>query len=100
MNVLPENETAVNLDVGGYLFTLFFDDLAKHRDTFFDTILKKEWRQESEKTVKIERDGRLFRFVLAYLVTGCLPRDKFGVISLSSEEIMAIREEADYGLLS
>ena len=81
MNTFPDDQTAVNLDVGGYLFTLFFDDLAKHRDTFFDTILKKEWRQETDKTVRIERDGRLFRYVLAYLVNGCLPRDDLGVIA-------------------
>ena len=96
MNTILDDQTAVNLDVGGYLFTLFFDDLAKHRDTFFDTILKKEWRQETDKTVRIERDGRLFRYVLAYLVNGCLPRDDLGVIALSSEEILAIREEADF----
>ena len=78
------------------MYTLFFNDLAKHHDTFFDTILKKEWRPETEKTVRIERDGRLFRYVLAYLVNGCLPRDEFGAIALSSEEILAIREEADF----
>jgi hypothetical protein len=88
---------AVTFDVGGVCYPLLVSDIEKFPGSFFETAIKKEWLQEGS-VIKVERDGLLFRYVNAFLVSGALPR-KRGRLELDSDVIEALKEEADFFIL-
>ena len=81
----------MHLEVGGLRFSLLPEDIAKHPECFFATLAKREWRQNQEKVVKIDRDGRLFRYVYIFMISGYLLKDTLSVI-----ELEGLCEEADF----
>jgi predicted 2-oxoglutarate/Fe(II)-dependent dioxygenase YbiX len=82
----------IEFDVGGFHFTILRSDIDKHPDSYLATAVKQEWRH-ADKSVHIKRDGKLFRYVNAFLVTGRLPTFRSG----QDEELRdQLRVEADF----
>jgi predicted 2-oxoglutarate/Fe(II)-dependent dioxygenase YbiX len=82
----------IEFDVGGFHFTILRSDIDKHPDSYLATSVKQEWRH-ADKSVHIKRDGKLFRYVNAFLVTGRLPTFRSG----QDEELRdQLRVEADF----
>ena len=89
----------VQVNVGGFPYSIAVSDIEKFPGSFFECMIKKEWLHDSVGAISIQRDGALFKFVNAYLVNGQLPRDKEGLISLDDSTLDGLKEEADfYGL--
>ena len=89
----------VKVDVGGIPYAIALSDIEKFPGSFFECMIKKEWTNNAEDTIRIQRVGALFKFVYAYLVTGKLPRDKSGLIDLDNATLEGLKAEADfYGL--
>jgi predicted 2-oxoglutarate/Fe(II)-dependent dioxygenase YbiX len=84
----------VTFDVGGVCYPLLVSDIEKFPGSFFETAIKKEWLLE-ESVIKVERDGLLFRYVHAFLVSEALPRKK-GRLILDADVIEALKAEADF----
>lgn len=79
-------------------FNIAVRDIEKFPGSSFECMIKKEWMSE-QKPIMIERDGSLFKYVNAFLVTDCIPRDNHGVIALCKDALLGLQEEADfYGL--
>ena len=89
--MLNDSIDVIHLEVGGLRFSLLPEDIAKHPECLFAILAKREWRQNQEEVVKIDRDGRLFRYVYAFMISGYLPKEV-----LSTSELESLFEEADY----
>ena len=66
----------VTLDVGGDKYTTSVETLTREKETFFTALFSKQWQLErdpDDKSIFIDRDGKLFNHVLAYLRTGRVP---------------------------
>ncbi|CAF0821068.1 unnamed protein product [Adineta ricciae] len=66
------------LDVGGEKYTTSVETLTREKDTFFTALFSKQWQLErdpDDKSVFIDRDGKLFSHILAYLRTNTMPSD-------------------------
>eukprot|EP01032_Pedospumella_encystans_P024266 gene24266-27450_t len=89
----------VKVDVGGIPYSIALSDIEKFPGSFFECMIKKEWTNSAENTISIQRDGALFKYVSAYIVTGNLPRDRSGLIDLDDATLEGLKAEADfYGL--
>eukprot|EP01032_Pedospumella_encystans_P020422 gene20422-23196_t len=89
----------VQVNVGGFPYSIALSDIEKFPGSFFACMIKKEWTDGAAETISIQRDGTLFKFVYAYIVNGHLPRDKEGLIDLNDATLDGLKEEADfYGL--
>lgn len=94
-------EEDVELIVGGKRYTVSVADLIKHPDSFFSALLKNEWRSDKTNPIKIDRDGRIFKYVFMFLVSGILPRRQDRTIALDDTILDALKVEADfYNLLA
>ena len=89
--MLADNIEIMHLEVGGLRFSLLSEDITKHPECLFATLAKREWRQNQEESIKIDRDGRLFRYVYIFIITGYIPKE-----ILSSSELEGLSEEANY----
>ncbi len=62
----------VILDVGGEKYTTSVDTLTRVKDTFFTALFSKQWeleRDPDDKSIFIDRNGKLFTYILEYLRT-------------------------------
>jgi hypothetical protein len=69
--------TAINgkviLDVGGKRYSTSVETLTREKNTFFTALFSKQWKLErdpDDKSIFIDRDGKLFQHILAYFRTG------------------------------
>lgn len=68
-------DSRVHLDVGGQRFTTTIKTLTQGNSLFFTTLIKEQWDRKtntSDEPIFIDRDGKLFDYVLKYLRTGQL----------------------------
>ena len=91
--------TAVNgkvvLDVGGEMYSTSVETLTREKNTFFTALFSKQWqikRDPVDKSIFIDRDGKLFHHILNYLRTGKIPIDTMDDESLRQSLI----NEAEY----
>ncbi|CAF3707380.1 unnamed protein product [Rotaria socialis] len=66
----------VILDVGGEKYTTSVEVLTREKDTFFTALFSKQWQLErdpDDKSIFIDRDGKLFYYILVYLRTNAVP---------------------------
>ncbi|CAF4653295.1 unnamed protein product [Rotaria socialis] len=66
----------VILDIGGEKYTTSVEVLTREKDTFFTALFSKQWQLErdpEDKSIFIDRDGKLFYYILAYLRTSTVP---------------------------
>jgi len=90
---------SVSLDVGGFRYVLERSDIQKYPGSFLECLLKDEWTHQDTQVISVDRDGRLFKYVSAFLMCGQLPRDEKGLISIVPDVLEKLKEEADfYGL--
>lgn len=85
----------VILDVGGEKYTTSVETLTREKETFFTALFSKQWQLErdpDDKSIFIDRDGKLFYHILAYLRTGKVPNDIMSNESLRQQLIV----EAEY----
>ena len=82
-----------NLEVDGYRFTLFAEDILKHLTSRLATMVA---NCAPNEIIKIDRDGRVFQYVASYLVCGNIPRNENGAIRLDPLTLASLREEARY----
>jgi len=64
------------LDVGGEKFTTSVDTLTRVKDTFFTALFSKQWeleRDPDDKSIFIDRNGKIFTYILEYLRTDMVP---------------------------
>lgn len=60
----------VVLDVGGEKFTTSVETLTREKHTYFTALFSKQWQLErdpDDKSIFIDRDGKLFHYILNYL---------------------------------
>jgi hypothetical protein len=91
-------EGMVILNVGGDKYTTSVETLTREKDTFFTALFSKQWelkRDPVDKSIFIDRDGKLFAHLLAYLRTNQVPKDATNNESLRRSLII----EAEYFLL-
>ncbi|CAF0860449.1 unnamed protein product [Didymodactylos carnosus] len=67
----------VTLNVGGDKFQTTEETLTKENDTFFTALFSQQWQLEKDEegSIFIDRDGKLFAYILRYFRTGELELD-------------------------
>lgn len=68
----------VILDVGGDKYTTSVETLMRERDSFFTALFSRQWeleRDPKDDSIFIDRDGKLFAYILAYLRTDSVSKD-------------------------
>ena len=68
----------VTLNVGGEKYTTRVDTLTREKDTFFTALFSEQWELEmnpDDRSIFIDRDGRLFNHILTYLRTNTVPNN-------------------------
>ena len=83
----------LNLDVGGFRYTLDANDVLKFPTSRLATMLGS---CAPEEIIKIERDGRVFQYIASYLNCGHIPRNNDGMFRLDATTLASLREEALY----
>jgi len=83
----------VNLIVGGFYYSLDPLDIERFPDSYFSHLLKDEWNRDKYAAIRIDRDGKLFRFVSSYIHVGVF---ESGEQFITLEQYVAIRREADF----
>ncbi|CAF1263987.1 unnamed protein product [Rotaria magnacalcarata] len=66
----------VILDVGGEKYTTSVEVLTREKDTFFTALFSKQWQLErdpDDKSIFIDRNGKIFTYILEYLRTNTVP---------------------------
>jgi hypothetical protein len=66
----------VILDVGGEKYATSVDTLTREKDTFFTALFSKQWQLErdtDDKSIFIDRNGKIFTYILEYLRTNVVP---------------------------
>ena len=85
----------VILNVGGDKYSTSVETLTREKDTFFTALFSKQWKLEldpDDKSIFIDRDGKLFQYILAYFRTMKIPVDVMSNESLRQSLII----EAEY----
>ncbi|CAF2666924.1 unnamed protein product [Rotaria sp. Silwood2] len=75
----------VLLDVGGEKFSTSVETLTREKNTFFTALFSKQWQLErdpNDRSIFIDRDGKLFNYILAYLRTNKVSNDVWNNDSL------------------
>ncbi|CAF1122271.1 unnamed protein product [Rotaria sp. Silwood1] len=75
----------VLLDVGGEKFSTNVETLTREKNTFFTALFSTQWQLErdpNDKSIFIDRDGKLFNYILAYLRTNNISNDVWNNDSL------------------
>jgi predicted 2-oxoglutarate/Fe(II)-dependent dioxygenase YbiX len=90
--VVGRANNTVTFDVSGIRYPMLVRDVEKYPESFFATAIKNE-QHLKDSAIKVQRDGHLFRYISAFLVSGALPR-KEGKLDLSQEDIEALKKEA------
>lgn len=88
----PSAPEVLNVNVGGFPYSIHNGDIQK--SSRLSQILS-DCGFNGEFT-PIERNGKTFKFVHAFLVNGQLPRDNAGKLALDEATLSNIREEAEY----
>ncbi|CAF3348644.1 unnamed protein product [Rotaria sp. Silwood2] len=68
----------VKLDVGGDIYATSVEVLTREKDTFFTALFSKQWELQCDPidtSIFIDRDGKLFAHILAYMRTDQVPDD-------------------------
>lgn len=80
----PTSRDIVRLNVGGHLFTTTKSTLTRFPTVALDNILR---NLDKEGNVFVDREGRMFQYILGFLRTGklCLPDDFSEFDSLTTE---------------
>jgi hypothetical protein len=79
--------------VGGITYPLHRRDIEKYPDSFLSTAVKREWH-DGKAPITIDRDGELFHYIYAYIVSGCL--SKAARTSNDKALLSSICDEAEY----
>ena len=80
----------VRLNVGGTRFEVSRETLVQYEGSMLASLISGKWKEgEGENEIFIDRDGRLFGFILAYLRSG-----QAYVTDLSDQ--LALKDELDY----
>ena len=85
----------VILDVGGEKYSTSVETLTREKNTFFTALFSRQWKLEldpADKSIFIDRDGKLFQHILAYFRTRKIPVDVMSNESLRQALII----EAEY----
>jgi len=85
----------IKLDVGGDIYATSIKTLTREKDTFFTALFSKQWELQCDpidKSIFIDRDGKLFAHILAYLRTDQVSDDTMKNESLRRSLII----EAEY----
>jgi len=68
----------VTLNVGGEKYTTSVDTLTRIKDTFFTALFSQQWELEQnpdDKSIFIDRNGKIFTYILEYLRTDIIPNN-------------------------
>ncbi|PRP81201.1 hypothetical protein PROFUN_02035 [Planoprotostelium fungivorum] len=85
----------VELNVGGKRYTTSKDTLLSIEDTYFSALLGSgHWKPDADGSYFIDRDGKLFKFVLQLLRTG-----KMSIDHLSDQQKEDLKGELEYYLI-
>jgi hypothetical protein len=85
----------VILDVGGDRYATSVDTLTREKNSFFTAMFSRQWeleRDPRDDSIFIDRDGKLFAHILAYLRTDSVPSEVMTNESLRQKLIL----EANY----
>jgi len=63
----------VNFTVGGMSYCLLVKEIRKYYRSYFFEVIEKEWNPDQEAPMKIDRDGRMFRYIAEFHHHGELP---------------------------
>ena len=99
--------TAINgkviLDVGGKKYSTSVETLTREKNTFFTALFSTQWKLDldpEDKSIFIDRDGKLFRHILTYFRTGKIPLNVVSDESLRQSLIIEAEYFRLHGLIS
>jgi len=84
----------VVLDVGGDKYSTTVETLTHEKNTFFTAMFSRQWeleRDPKDDSIFIDRDGKLFTHILAYLRTDTVPNDVMENEALRQKLILEAR---------
>jgi hypothetical protein len=84
----------VILDVGGDKYSTSVETLTHEKNTFFTAMFSRQWeleRDPKDDSIFIDRDGKLFTHILAYLRTDTVPNDVMTNETLRQKLILEAR---------
>jgi len=84
----------IHLLVGGYHYYLDTNDLLEHPDSYFSHMLKDEWITDKTTAITLDRNGKVFRYVSTYLLTGHIDPVRNPITDQAL--LTALRIEADF----
>ena len=84
---------ALKLNVGGQKYTLFRDDISKYPGSYFEKELN---ANSTNSETSVCRNGVLFKYINAFLVSGSLPRNASGQIDLDQKTLTLLKKEAEF----
>lgn len=88
----PLQET-LKLNVGGQKYTLFHEDISKYPGSYFEKELN---ANSTNCETSVCRNGVLFKYINAFLVSGSLPRNASGQIDLDQKTLFLLKNEAEF----
>lgn len=86
-----DESQVVDLNVGGYMYSTTWKTIKSETDNFLVDIIKSNSNsKDTNKRIFIDRDGKLFRFILEYL------RNNSIILPDNFKEKASLRREAKY----
>jgi hypothetical protein len=83
----------IDFVVGGIAYPIHKRDIEKYPESFLSAAVKKEWH-DGKAPIVVGRDGEMFQYIHAYLVSGCL--SKAAKSSKDKALLDSIRQEAEF----
>eukprot|EP01032_Pedospumella_encystans_P020318 gene20318-23082_t len=56
----------INFVVGGMTYSLLLEDIKKYWGSYFNNVIKNDWSSKKDDPIKIDRDGRMFRYITEF----------------------------------
>lgn len=91
-SVRPSVQDPVSLNVGGEIYTTTLDTLTRCRDSMLGAMFTGQIPalRDKQGNIFIDRDGKVFRYILNYLRSSCLD------LPSGFSELALLRREADF----
>ena len=95
---MPGDQRRITINAGGTRYTTTPNTLLSQENSYFTCILSRDWNDEAQGELFIDRDSEMFKHVLRFLRAS--PQGKVDLVqSLSHADKRALAEEASFSSL-
>ena len=92
---MPGDQRRITINVGGTRYTTTPSTLLSQENSYFTCILSRDWNDEAQAELFIDRDGEMFKHVLRFFRAS--PQGKVDLVqSLSHADKRALADEASF----